>query len=321
MARPLRIQFPGAWYHVMNRGARRALIYPDDRFRHTFLALLGDVHERYGLEFHAWCLMNNHYHLLVRTPEANLGRAMRHLDGVYAQRHNRLKNTDGPLFRGRYKAILVDSDAYLAQLSRYIHRNPVEAKLAEHSETWRWSSYNAYLGHAKTPSWLYTNDILALFGTRRSRYCYKGYVDLGVDEEIRAFYAKARLPPVLGGQQFYDNLKHYLDDIDDREMPERRHFQRRPEMAVIIEATAAAFCVNAIALTNKPHGQAKIARAIAMNLCRSPGGYPLKEIAHAFGLRSYSGVGMAIDRLQTKPERAEINAMVERLQRRLFDNV
>ena len=110
MARPLRIQFAGAWYHLMNRGAGRRSIFPDDLHRHCFLDLLGEIHARYGVEIHAWCFMGNHYHLLARTPLPNLARAMRHLDGVYTQRHNRMSKTDGALFRGRYKAIVVDED-------------------------------------------------------------------------------------------------------------------------------------------------------------------------------------------------------------------
>ena len=134
MARPLRIEYSGAWYHVMNRGAGHREIYSDDVSRRRFLMLLDDINERYDVEIHAWCLMSNHYHLLVCTPKPNLGRAMRHVDGVYAQWWNRHRGTDGPLFRGRYKAILVDSNSYLLQLSRYIHRNPLEANLVDRAE-------------------------------------------------------------------------------------------------------------------------------------------------------------------------------------------
>lgn len=109
MARPLRIEYAGAWYHVMNRGASHQKIYHNDHHRLIFLGLLQKIQLRYGIELHAYCLMGNHYHLLLRTPMANLGRAMRHLDGVYTQRYNINTNKDGPLFRGRYKACLIEA--------------------------------------------------------------------------------------------------------------------------------------------------------------------------------------------------------------------
>ncbi len=129
MARPLRIEFPGAWYHVMNRGAGRHWIYKYDKHYHYFLSLLADVTERYRVEVHAYCLMSNHYHLMLHNPDGNLQRIMRHINGVYTQYFNRTERTDGALFRGRYKAILVDAETYWLALSRYIHRNPLEAGL------------------------------------------------------------------------------------------------------------------------------------------------------------------------------------------------
>ena len=156
MARPLRIEYPGAWYHVMNRGAGRKLIFKTDAQRSYFLALLADAHARFHAEIHAYCLMGNHYHLLVRTPEGNLQRIMRHINGVYTQYFNRVEKKDGALFRGRYKAILVDAEAYWLELSRYIHRNPLEAHIPRRLDDYRWSSYPAYVGKVKPPAWLDT---------------------------------------------------------------------------------------------------------------------------------------------------------------------
>ena len=143
MPRPIRIEYENAFYHVMNRGRGWQVIFTDERYYQAFLKTLEESHHRFDAVFHAYCLMGNHYHLLVETPRANLGRIMRHINGVYTQRYNQLKHTDGPLFRGRYKAILVDKDAYLLQLSRYIHRNPVETKkpMISQLEDWIWSSY------------------------------------------------------------------------------------------------------------------------------------------------------------------------------------
>ena len=141
MARPLRLEYPGAWYHVMNRGLARQPIFRTDAHRQHFLDLLLEIHNRYQVEIHAYCLMGNHYHLFIRTPLANLSRAMRHLNGIYTQRYNQGMHRDGPIFRGRYKSILVEADTYLLRLSRYIHLNPVAAKLVRKAETYPWSSF------------------------------------------------------------------------------------------------------------------------------------------------------------------------------------
>ena len=156
MARPARIQYENAFYHVMNRGRGKRWIFHGTRYYEAFLKTLEESHQRFDAKFHAYCLMGNHYHLLVETPLANLDRIMRHINGVYTQRHNRFKRTDGPLFRGRYKAVLIDEDAYLLQVSRYIHRNLLEVQGASKIDldTHRWSSYPAYANKATSPNWL-----------------------------------------------------------------------------------------------------------------------------------------------------------------------
>ena len=164
MSRPLRIIYPGAFYHIMNRGAGYGEIFDNDLHRQIFLELLGELHETFKVNIHAYCLMDNHYHLLLETPLANLSRAMRHLNGVYTQRYNRDTKSDGQLFRGRYKAILVDVDTYLLNVSRYIHRNPIEAGIVRKAEKYVWSSYPAYIGKVNRPSWLTTKLTLSMIG-------------------------------------------------------------------------------------------------------------------------------------------------------------
>ena len=156
MPRPHRIEYNDAFYHVMNRGRGYQRIFYSPPYCNAFLTTLAETHQRFGVLIHGYCLIGNHYHLLLQTPRGNLDRAMRHINGVYTQRYNRLKHTDGPLFRGRYKAFLVDEDHYLLQLSRYIHRNPVEAKppLVQSLDTYPWSSYPAYINYTKAPAWL-----------------------------------------------------------------------------------------------------------------------------------------------------------------------
>jgi len=125
MSRPLRIQYPDAWYHVMNRGRRGDEIFTEAKDYTAFIDLLKEIVDDYNVKVSAYCLMSNHYHLLVQTPDANISRAMRHLNGVYTQRYNRIHHCDGQLFRGRYKAIVVEADSYLLELLRYIHRKRV----------------------------------------------------------------------------------------------------------------------------------------------------------------------------------------------------
>ena len=155
MSRPLRIEFSDAWYHVLNRGRRRESIFRETKDYEIFLQTVQEACEFWHLRVAAFCLLSNHYHLLVQTPNANLSRCLRHIDGVYTQRFNRRHGYDGPLFRGRYKALLIEADPYLLQLVRYIHRNPLEAGLAKTLNDYPWSSHQGYLSRSSKWKWLY----------------------------------------------------------------------------------------------------------------------------------------------------------------------
>ncbi len=154
MSRPLRIEFPGAVYHVTSRGDRREAIYLDDADRLAQLAIVGQAMVRFDAQVLSYCLMGNHFHLVLHTRQANLSRLMRHLNGVYTQAYNRRHGLVGHLFQGRFKAILVDRDAYLLALCRYVERNPVAAGMVVAAGDWPWSSYRAHVGAAPTPDWL-----------------------------------------------------------------------------------------------------------------------------------------------------------------------
>lgn len=154
MSRPLRIEFPGAVYHVTSRGDRREPIYRDDEDREAHLAVIAQAMERFDAQALAYCLMGNHYHLVLQTRQANLSRLMRQVNGVYTQAFNRRHGLAGHLFQGRFKAILVDRDAYLLALCRYVERNPVAAGLVATVREWPWSSCRAHLGEEGAPAWL-----------------------------------------------------------------------------------------------------------------------------------------------------------------------
>lgn len=167
MARPLRIEFPGAFYHVTSRGNARLPIFHIDGDRNTFLDILKQVLDRYKWCCHAYCLMDNHYHLVIETPEGNLSRAMRHLNGVYTQKYNWIHKKTGHVFQGRYKAIIVDQDSYLLELCRYVALNPVRVKRVENPEDWPWSSFRFTAGLAEPPDFLTTDWILSQFSSEK----------------------------------------------------------------------------------------------------------------------------------------------------------
>ncbi len=154
MARPLRIQYPDAWYHVINRGRRGESVFEKKEDYLAFIDLLKDIGDMWNARVAAYCLMSSHYHLLIQTPGANLSRCMRHINGVYTQRFNRAHGCDGHLFRGRYKSILVDADSYLLELVRYIHRNPLDAGLVDRLDSYAWRSHKVYLSDGKKWNWL-----------------------------------------------------------------------------------------------------------------------------------------------------------------------
>ena len=159
MARPLRIEFPGAVYHVTSRGDRREDIFTDDEDRHGLLEVVAQALSRFDAEALAYCLMSNHYHFVLHTRQANLSLLMRHINGVYTQAFNRRHDKVGHLFQGRFKAILVDRDAYLLEVCRYVDLNPVRARMVRKPGAWAWSSYRAHVGQMAAPDWLDTQGL------------------------------------------------------------------------------------------------------------------------------------------------------------------
>ncbi|MEF8794614.1 MAG: transposase [Thiohalorhabdus sp.] len=305
MGRPLRIEYEGAWYHVMNRGRGRQAIFPGEAGYEAFLETVAEACRRFRLEVHAYCLMPNHYHLLVRTPLANLGRAMRHIDGVYTQRHNRLAETDGPLFRGRYKAILVDADAYLLAVSRYIHRNPIDGArpLVEDLADWPWSSYPAFINRAKAPGWLTTDTTYAMLGKRNRYAAYRHFVEAGVEEEVARFYANQRATPVLGEAAF--RAWAFEEGGEAAESP-RWERQRLHSADEVLAAVAAEWGVRPKALTvggRQLDRQTRQARQVAMLLCRDCTELTLAAIGQRFGGIHYSAVGQNVRRVREAMEK------------------
>ena len=168
MARPLRIEFPGAIYHVTSRGNERKAVYKSQRDREKFISYLESATERYEAVIHVYCLMDNHYHLLIETPAGNLSQIMHHVNRVYTTYFNTKRSRAGHLFQGRYKAILIDADEYAKELSRYIHLNPVRAGIAETPTEYKWSSCQYYTVKKKAPEWLKRQFILGYFDQKKT---------------------------------------------------------------------------------------------------------------------------------------------------------
>lgn len=233
MARPLRLEFEGALYHVTSRGNRREAIYetPDDR--DSYLEILGEVCEKYNWLCHAYCLMGNHYHLLIETPEANLSKGMRQLNGVYTQCSNKTHGRVGHVFQGRYKAILVEKEPYLLELARYIVLNPVRAGMVSSPSEWPWSSYRATAGEALPLDFLTTDWLLSVFGAKPGQ-ARKAYVDFVNNAGAKSSpWDDLKGQVFLGSDQFFEHMLGHLDGPD--RLSEVPAAQRRSE-PLLLEA-------------------------------------------------------------------------------------
>ncbi len=298
MARPLRIEYPGAVYHVMNRGIAGQSVFRDPTDYELFLQVLGDTHTLWGVEVFAYCLMGNHYHLCLRTPTANLGRVMRHLNGLYTQRFNRAHRRDGPLFRGRYKAIVVEREPYLASVIRYIHLNPIQAKLVKTPESYSWSSHAQYLSPRSAPSWLCVREVLDSIGPPR---VFHEFVLSGNEAALEAFYAVGRQLPVLGTEKFGTWVRKKVRPLS-REHPRYERVKVRPSVRQVLQGVATVFQVKVATLKTSRRGAANDARKVAMYLVKRLCDLTLPETAREFGVLSYGAVGWACAQVRAKQE-------------------
>lgn len=274
MSRPLRIEFAGALYHVTSRGDGQKAIYRDDQDRRGYLSVLAEVCQRFNWHVHAYCLMDNHYHLLVETPDGNLSHGMRQLNGVYTQRFNQYHNRVGHVFQGRYKAIIVQKDAYLLELSRYIVLNPVRARMVRAPKDWPWSSYRATCGVVESPVWLDTNWLLSAFSKTKKPAIerYRQFVAEGKNQPSPWEQLKNQI--FLGDEQFVENIQSKLNT--NQELSEIPRAQRRKIPRPL----------DYYSNKNKNRNQGIVA-------AYQSGGYSMKEVGEHFGVH-YSSVSKII---------------------------
>lgn len=325
MGRPLRVEFSGACYHVFNRAPVGQNIVNNDAQREQFVELIAETTRMFGLTTHAWCLLDDEYHLLVTTQEANLGRAMRHLGGVFTQLMNREYGHEGALFKGRYRAILLEPKAYLAPVSRYIHQRPVEQGLIKKSESFRWSSAKEYVKEHRN-HWLHTQAVLENFEAQHAEYgnklnsssspSYRSYLAQPLEPELVKFYASKRKKPVLAS-------KDYLNTIGGERPQRYAHREdsdgQRPDLSSILSAVANAFDVERDMLGKSGRkGSPNLPRLAGLYIARNRAGHSYKAIAGQFAITNSASVGglvsQATKSIESDPElEAAVQALCDNL--------
>lgn len=271
MTRPLRIEYPGAVYHVTSRGNAQANIYLSDDDREKFLDILADTVEKYNWHCHAFCLMDNHYHLVIETPDPNLSLGMRQLNGVYTQTFNRAHQRVGHVFQGRYKAIIVEKDSHLLELCRYVALNPVRAGMVSKPAEWKWSSYKSTAYAGKHPDYLSTDWILGQFAIGRSaaRQQYRKFVSEGLKREERP-WEKIVGQVFLGSETFVAHMQELLGAKQEiKEIPRAQRYPGRSSLAALFADIGAG------------DKQGRNKRIVESHLSH---GYTLKEIADYHGV-------------------------------------
>lgn len=309
MARPLRIEYPGAYYHITSRGNEQKDVFKSQRDREKFLEYLASATERYGAVVHAYCLMSNHFHLLLETPEGNLSQIMRHINGAYTTYFNIKRKRAGHLFQGRYKAILIEADEYLTELSRYIHLNPVRVGIVEKPEQYKWSSYPHYIGQSKPPEWLRTGFILGCFANKAAdaQSKYQTFVEDRLGKEYESPLKRTVVAAILGSPAFIEDITTmHLHGKEDGNIPALRQLVIRPTPEEILKAVKAELGDNE-----------KLARRASIHLCHKHSGLKLGEIGESFNVRD-TAISEASRRFASELEKNEkLQEAVKRIKGKL----
>jgi REP element-mobilizing transposase RayT len=323
MTRPLRVEYPDAYYHVINRGNSKEKIYLNDRDKEKFLEYLEKAAERFSVIFHGYCLMSNHYHLLVQTPDSNLSRAMQWINVSYATYFNRKRDRHGHLFQGRFKAILIDADEYLKHLSRYIHLNPVRAKMVSSPSEYQWSSYSAFIGKQKPPQFLETDWLLSTFGKnkKQARQSYRDFVEKVDPKSLENPSDQVCEGFLLGDSNFLKWVKEtFLSDREDqKEISQLKKLKPRIAVEDVVLSVADQFECSTEQITAKGRKNNK-AREVAIYLARDMCGLSCKQLGLYFGGVSGALITMMHKRIgEEVSQNRRFRRRIDTIKKRIFN--
>ncbi len=297
MARPIRIEYEGALYHVTARGNEKRKIYFTPTDNEKFLQYLTEAKKKYGILIHCYVLMTNHYHLIIETPEANLSKAMHYINGSYTSYINIKRKRSGHLFQGRYKAILVAKDSYLVELSRYIHLNPVRAVMINKAEDYIYSSYKAYISR-KREVFLSSDLILGMMSPqkRERKKAYRSFVEAGIGRELDNPQKDVYGGIILGGTRFIKETLQTIktECLQNEEIALRRALRSVYDAEEVIEAVFSYFKIEKKDLIAKKYTEQK---KIAIYLMKERTGANNKQIGELFGTKSQA-IAKAYERIR-----------------------
>ncbi len=286
MARQLRIEFKGALYHILSRGNAQQNIFLSDDDHKLFLNILEEISDRFDIDIFAYVLMNNHYHLLLRTNTPNLSKSMQWLGTAYTRRFNLSHSRSGHLFQGRFKSILVQNKAYLTQLSCYIHRNPLRAGVVNRLADYRLSSYRAYAYKAKHPDWLKKKIILSQFKGEEPHKAYREKVQKYSDEETK-IWENLRHGFIFGTKRYLEKIKtNYLKKESDPELPQLNRIRKDKNLEKLLKSAAKILDCDIETFRRSARISKKDVqnRDILLYYLRDTGRYTNKQIGELFGL-------------------------------------
>jgi putative transposase len=312
MARQWRIEYPGAFYHVLSRGNDRQEVFRSDDDRKMFLRLIEEFSTRFQVDVFAYVLMGNHYHVLLKTGEGNLSKAMQWLGTTYTRKFNNRHDRSGHLFQGRYKSFLVENETYLLRLSCYIHRNPLRAGIVERLADYPWSSYLFYAYAQKAPDWLKTDLILNLMAKGEDPHRQYRRKAQEYSAETVFIWEDVKHGLILGSDAFVTDIRaRFLSDEKKPELPQHNKMIRQFSPREVLERAAAALnfdLENALQNKRVPAGE-KDKRDLMMFLLWKSGGLTNQEIGAYFGL-TYSAVSRRVaktgERLKQEKELADL---------------
>ena len=319
MARPLRIEYEGAFYHVTARGNERRRIYWNEYDYEKFKEYLKEAQEKYGYRLHCYALMTNHYHLLIETPQGNLSQVMHYINGSYTTYMNKKRNRSGHLFQGRYKAIVVDHDVYLLELSRYMHLNPVRAKMVAHPVEYRQSSYKSYISR-NGEDIVYRDLILKMPGNGRTGGVkqYKEFVEAGIGRDLENPLKNVYGGVILGSTKFIKVTLGKLKDglLRKEDISHRRELTARIGAGDVIDVVADYFGMNRGDLIESKNGS----RNIAVYMIKKHTGLTNREIGQALGGMTSSAVGKMYQRFRARvTDNKALQQEVQRIERKMSD--